>query len=90
MKHPLVDITVNGKDCSSSVTEIWTSEELEAIGRTFLRAAMAVRSREHGDVRCEHNLASIGVDCGGDFDEHEGLPVLAEIFVGKSQRRRTA
>lgn len=82
-KYPEVSISVNGSDCTGIIDsrQKVQAAELLAIAKTFVRAAEAITEREHGTVECEKNLASIGVDFGGLYNEETGLPVIAKIKI---------
>lgn len=89
-KFPEVGISVNAQDCSGIIGSgplgrHVTAEQLEAIAQTFLCAAAALRKRHHGTINCQNNLASIGIDFGGPFDEEKGLPVIGKIKISKNR-----
>jgi hypothetical protein len=87
-KVPEVSIDVNGYDCTGSIDSRSNPKaaDLFAIGRTFMRAGEAMIHREHGAIECEKNLANIGVDFGGPYDETKGLPVIAKIKIVRQKK----
>ena len=65
-KFAEISIAVMWQDCGDSLRNGPIHDyDLEAIAETFLRAAEAVRNREHESVECEANGTYIGVDYGG-------------------------
>lgn len=92
-KRPEISIGVCSQDCFSGSVGFISPEELEAIGNVFLRAAAAIRNKEHGEIVLmnpdypEEYLADIGVDFGLDFSEENGLPKLTEIKVAKKVKK---
>lgn len=97
MKKPVgISISVNGQDCAGIVgsgpvgRRKYSPETLEAIANVFLRAAAAIRAGEHGDIRGESDIASVGVEQrGGAFDDEEGLPVLATIRIARGTSHKS-
>ena len=89
-RKPEISISVNAYDCSGMrdghgtfLAVDPTADELLAIAKVFVRASEAILNHEHGTVNCERNLASVGIDWGGPYDEKTGLPVLEKIKVRK-------
>lgn len=85
-KRAEISVSVNGQDCGDSVRGDFNSaDELDAIGRTFATAAEFMRLGTHGSIECEKNLAHIGIDFGGPYNERTGLPVLSKIRIRKGK-----
>lgn len=74
---PEVCVSVGGYDCTG--TGDWTADELRRVARIFLEAAVAIDTRTHGTIDDPDNLVSIGIDCGGPFDDETGLPAIPRI-----------
>ena len=86
-KYPEISVSVMRQDCGDSLRRgRITAEDLDAIAAVFTTAAQSVRQNVHGTIECEDNLASVGVDCGGPFNDKTGLPLIKRIRIGKPQR----
>jgi len=83
-------LIVFAQDCSPNPNTLVTPEECEAIAEVFKEAAIALRSGQHGAIRCwpkgEEIIAEVGIDRGGKFDMDNGLPVLKMIELKEPQQ----
>jgi len=94
MKRPVVSIFVNGHGVLDHAGAYASPEELEAIAAVFTRAALALRSREHGRVfsgNGDGSLAEVAIDQPGrPFDMKKGLPTIQKIACTSPKKARRA